>query len=185
MILYYNKINSIKSFFKKTILFILIVLINNILTNFIQGGIRIKILITILKVLLLFFTSIWGLALNLLGAYGLIVFTKAPALGAALIITTILGYIIPTILIMLNRTKLAPILSCVASLALIFIGAGFSNLELVNSITFYRNHLPSIAITILIVLISLFSNLNEIKEFLRKREEKENEVAPSIFSKLN
>jgi len=86
---------------------------------------------------------------------------------------------------MLGRTKLAPILSCVASLALIFIGVGFSNLELVNSITFYRNHLPSISITVLTVLISVFSNLNEIKEYFRRRHEQENEVAPSIFSKRN
>lgn len=121
----------------------------------------------------------------MLGAYGLIVYTKAPALGIALIITTVLGYIIPTILIMLGRTKLAPILSCVASIALIFIGVGISNIELVSSTAFYRNHLPSISITILIVLISIFSNLNGIKEYFRKRQEDENEVAPSIFSKRN
>ncbi|NMA79290.1 MAG: hypothetical protein GX967_01435 [Clostridiales bacterium] len=128
-------------------------------------------------------TSIWGLALNILGAFGLIIYTKAPVLGIALLITTILGYIIPTILIMLNRAKLAAILSCVASIALIFIGVGISNIELVNSITFYRNHLPSIFISILIVLISVFSNLDEIKQYLIKRKEKENEAAPSIFSK--
>lgn len=153
--------------------------------KFIQGGIYIKTFITILKIMLLFFTSIWGLALNILGSYGLIVFTKAPILGVALLITTIIGYIIPTILTMLNRAKLASILTIAASFSLIFIGVGFSNLELVTSTTFYRNHLPSLFITILIVLISILSNLSEIKDYIENRGKKDEEIAPSIFSKRN
>ena len=143
-----------------------------------------KIFIRVLKALLMLLTAIWGLFFNGLGAFALILheLPKMHSLGYTLLATTIICYIIATVLVMLNYTKISAGLSIVGTIIIFIIGSQFAAHGGTYE-AFSENHFPSIFITIVTVLIAICSNLNIIDQYKQKKLARDTAAAPSILDK--
>lgn len=136
----------------------------------------------ILKWALLITTAIWGLFFNVLGAFAMITNEEAAlhGVGFFFLAATVLGFLVPTVLVMLTYTKTAACLS-VAGMASLFITASlFSSLGGDYNV-FVENHMPSVFITILTITIAVLSNLDLYRRRQQRKLEREHAPAPSIF----
>ena len=131
----------------------------------------------ILKGIMLFLAAIWGIGCGIAESPVIIVW----------LITSIIGYVIPAILVMCRLCKTASVLSVIGFAGTLFVYSGFEKLyqytEGSNGPT--ELYMPCIFITLLIIIITVLENADKIKAMLDGRREKANAAAPSIFGSDN
>lgn len=155
----------------------------------------INIIKKILKFFMLFFAAIWGIGSGIL--FPAIILATGDTLVSADIaespvvvlwlITSIAGYVIPSILVMCRLFKIASALSLCGFMGTLFVYSGFcqlySHIEGSNGPS--ELYMPCIFITIFIIAITVLENADKIKAVLDGRNEKKNAAAPSIFGSDN
>ncbi len=151
----------------------------------------INIIKKILKVIMLFLAAIWGIGGGIL--FPAVILATGDSLVAAEIaespviiiwlITSVIGYVIPSVLVMCRLCKTASVMSLAGFVGTLFVYSGFAELyqytEESNGPT--ELYMPCIFITILILAITVLENTDKIKAALDGKHEKENTAAPSIF----
>lgn len=152
-----------------------------------------KIASNILKVVLLFITAYFALWMDVFGGIAMINQNiqlddngKWIALGVMLIIVAVL-YISGTVLVMLDKSFAGGIVSVVATIFLLVLYGIYAGYELDGTYStvaalFASNHLPSIFITIITVIVAFLDNFNHFIEKHHKKEMEKNAPAPSILS---
>lgn len=145
----------------------------------------------ILKVIMLFLTAIWGMGCGIL--FPVFILTSGDEIVAADIaespviiiwlITAIIGYVIPAVLVMCRLYKAASVMSVLGFIGILAVYSGFSDLYQYTEGNSGPSelYLPCIFITIIILFITLIENSKILKEKLEKRKEVQNAAAPSIF----
>lgn len=149
----------------------------------------------ILKGIMLFLAAIWGIGCGILfPAVILLVggdvvpadIAESPVIVIWLI-TSIIGYVIPSILVMCKLCKTASVLSIAGFVGTLFVYSGFEKLyqytEGSNGPT--ELYMPCLFITLLIIVITVLENADKIQAMLDGRREKANAAAPSIFGSDN
>lgn len=155
----------------------------------------INIIKKILKGIMLFLAAIWGIGCGVLfPAVILLVgadvvpedIANSPIIIVWLI-TSVIGYVIPSILTMCKLCKTASVLSLCGFAGTLFVYSGFAELykytEESNGPT--ELYMPCIFITIIIIIVTVLENADKIKASLDNKHEKENAKAPSIFGSDN
>lgn len=149
----------------------------------------------ILKFIMLFLAAIWGIGCGIL--FPAVILAVGPEIVPADIaespyiivwlITSIIGYVIPAVLVMCKFCKAASIMSIIGFAGTLTVYSGFAELykytEESNGPT--ELYMPCIFITIIIIAITVLENADKIKGMLDGRREKENAPAPSIFGSDN
>ncbi len=150
-----------------------------------------KVIKIILKVLMLILTAIWGIGCGIL--FPVLILATGDKLVAAEIandpviiiwlITAILGYVAPTVLVMCRLFKTASIISLAGFVGTLIVYSRFANIysHVENNSGPSELYLPCIFITILIIIIAVLENTDSIRKQLEKRRESKNAAAPSIF----
>ena len=141
--------------------------------------------------MMLFLTAIWGIGCGILFpvfilAIGSEIVAEEIAESPVIIlwlVTSVVGYIIPSILVMCKLCKTASIMSLVGFVGTLFVYSGFSELykytEESNGPT--ELYMPCIFITLIIIAVTVLENADKIKAKLENRIEEKNAPAPSIF----
>ena len=145
----------------------------------------------ILKGIMLFLAAIWGIGCGVLFP-AVILLVGADVVPADIanspviiiwLITSVIGYVIPSILAMCKFCKTASVLSICGFIGTLFVYSGFAELykytEESNGPT--ELYMPCIFITLIIIAITTLENADKIKAMLDGKREKENAKAPSIF----
>lgn len=145
----------------------------------------------ILKVIMLILTSIWGIGCGILFPafiYG----TGDEIISAEIadnpvmiiwLITAIIGYVIPAVIVMCRFYKVASAMSVLGFIGILIVYSRFSEIyaHVEDASAPSELYLPCIFITIVILIITVLENLDKIKEKLEQRNEGKNAAAPSIF----
>lgn len=146
----------------------------------------------ILKIIMLILTAIWGLGCGIL--FPAFILATGDEIVAADIandpviiiwlITAIIGYIIPAVLIMCRLCKTASVMSLAGFVGILIVYSRFANLyqHTENSVGPSELYLPCVFITILIIIITVLENIPNIKAYLEHKNEEKNAAAPSILS---
>lgn len=155
----------------------------------------IKTIKKILKGIMLFLAAIWGIGCGVLFP-AVILLVGADVVPADIaespviiiwLITSIIGYVIPSILVMCRLCRTASVLSVIGFAGTLFVYSGFAELyqhtEGSNGPT--ELYMPCIFITLLIIIITVLENADKIKAMLDGRHERKNAAAPSIFGSDN
>lgn len=149
-----------------------------------------NIAVKILKVVLLFCTAFFALWLDLFGGIATIVQNTHleqsgmwTTLGVMMIIVAAL-YMAGTVLVMLDKSLIAAIISIIATVILLVLYGMYAGYELEGAYTTYAKlfearHLPSVFITIFTVVIAFLANFKAFFEYQSKK--KAEKYAPSIF----
>lgn len=105
-------------------------------------------------------------------------------LGLKLILLTVIGYDLATVLVMFKKEITAFILSVSASIMLIVMRSDFMLMrKSADAITLYeKRNLPSVSITAIILIFATVKLVKVIKDRRRKQALKDREKSPSIFS---
>ena len=150
-----------------------------------------KVIKIILKILMLFLTAIWGIGCGIL--FPVIILATGDELVSAEIahnpviiiwlITAIIGYAAPAVLVMCRRYKTASVMSLIGFIGILVVYTRFADIysHVENNSGPSELYLPCVFITILILIISVLENTDVIKAKLEKRVEEKNAAAPSIF----
>ena len=149
----------------------------------------------ILKFIMLFLAAIWGIGCGIL--FPAVILATGDSLVPSDIaespyivvwlLTSVIGYVIPAVLVMCRLCKTASVLSIGGFIGTLAVYSGFAELykytEESNGPT--ELYMPCIFITILIIIITVLENADKIKAMLDGKREKENAPAPSIFGSDN
>lgn len=145
----------------------------------------------ILKIIMLFLTAIWGIGCGILFpafilATGDEIVATDIANSSVIIIwlvTAIIGYVIPAVLVMCRFCKTASVLSLAGFVGILVVYSGFADLYQYTQDSSGPSelYLPCIFITITILIITVLENIPAIKAQLEKRNNEKNAAAPSIF----
>ncbi len=151
----------------------------------------ISIIKKILKFIMLFLAAIWGIGGGILFP-AVILATGDNIVSADIaespyivvwLVTSIVGYVIPSVLVMCRLCKTASVMSVAGFIGTLVVYSGFKELykytEGSNGPT--ELYMPCIFITIIIIAVTVLENIGKIKESLNDKHEKENAAAPSIF----
>lgn len=151
-----------------------------------------KIIKVILKIIMLILTAIWGIGCGIL--FPVFILATGDKIVAADIandpliiiwlITAIIGYILPAVLVMCRLFKTASALSLLGFGGLLVVYSRFSHLYQYTEGSSGPSELymPLIFVTIIILIITVLENIPVIRARLEKRAEDRNAQAPSIFS---
>ena len=155
----------------------------------------INIIKKILKGIMLFLAAIWGIGCGILFP-SVILLVGSDVVPAEIaespviiiwLITSAVGYIIPSILAMCRLCKTASVLSVAGFAGTLFVYSGFAELyqhtEGSNGPT--ELYMPCMFITLLIIAITVLENADKIKAAIDNKHEKKNAAAPSIFGSDN
>lgn len=141
-----------------------------------------KVVLLILKIILIVLTLIFTFT-NVTAGIAFLS-TDKTEMGIKLILLTVIGYDIATILVMFKKEIIAFVLSVVGSLMLLAIRTDF--LQFRNKSTaialYETRNLPAISITAVILIFAIIKAVKLIKSVRRKRAQKNREKAPSIFN---
>lgn len=150
--------------------------------NIITRCIMKKTIFLILKIILIVLTLIFTFT-NVTAGIAFLS-TDKTEMGIKLIILTVIGYDIATILVMFKKEIIAFVLSAVGSLMLLAIRTDFLQFrDTSTAITLYETrNLPAISITAVILIFAIIKSVKLIKSVRRKRAQKNREKAPSIFN---
>lgn len=149
----------------------------------------------ILKFIMLFLAAIWGIGCGVL--FPAVILSTGDSLVSADIaespyiivwlLTSVIGYVIPAVLVMCRLCKIATCLSLCGFIGTLVVYSGFADLykytQESNGPT--ELYMPCIFITIIIIAITVLENIGVIKAMLDEKREKENAPAPSIFGSDN
>lgn len=145
----------------------------------------------ILKCIMLFLTAIWGIGCGIL--FPLVILGMGEEVVTADIandyviivwlITSIIGYVIPAILVMCKLCKTASVMSLMGFIGTLIVYSRFAELyaHIEDNVGPSELYLPCIFITLTILAITVIENRFKIKGILEKRNDEKNAVAPSIF----
>lgn len=160
-------------------------------TLYSENGDNMKVIKIILKVLMLILTAIWGMGCGIL--FPVFILASGEEIVAADIanspiiivwlITAIIGFIIPTTLVMCRKYIIASIMSVIGFIGILIVYSGFADLYQYTSESSGPSELymPCIFITITIIFIAFLEKSKLIKENLDKRNQQKEAAAPSIF----
>lgn len=149
----------------------------------------------ILKCIMLFLTAIWGIGCGIL--FPLVILGMGEEVVTADIandyviivwlVTSIIGYVIPSVLVMCKLCKTASVMSLVGFVGTLIVYSRFAELyaHIENNVGPSELYLPCIFITLTILAITVIENRFKIKNILEKRNDEKNAVAPSIFGDGN
>lgn len=142
----------------------------------------------ILKILILFLTSTWGL---IFGIFSPLLMMNYDVVDYSLsehpvfilwLIMGISGYIVPCVFVMLKLYKLSCVFSVSGTIMVFVIHSTFLNMKAGNVETSPSfMYLPQILMTILVIIFAVMENFKQIMEIFSRREEKLNAKAPSIL----
>ncbi len=149
----------------------------------------------ILKGIMLFFAAIWGIGCGILFPAVILMvgseivpadIAESPVIVIWLI-TSVVGYVIPSILVMCKLCKTASVLSLIGFAGTLVVYSGFADLyqhtEGSNGPT--ELYMPCLFITLFIIIITVLENAGKIQDMLNDKREKQNAAAPSIFGSDN
>lgn len=152
-----------------------------------------KVINIILKIFMLFLTSIWGVGCGILFpvfilSMGSEIVPEDIASSPVIIVwlvTAVAGYVIPAVLVMCKLCKTASVMSLAGFAGILTVYSMFTNLYQYTEESRGPSelYLPCIFITIIILAITVVENRDKIKAALEKRSEEKNAAAPSIFDK--
>lgn len=146
----------------------------------------------ILKVIMLILTAIWGIGCGIL--FPAFILASGDEIVSADIanspfvivwlITAIIGFVIPAILVMCRLYKTASVMSIMGFIGILVVYSGFA--DLYHQYTQENSgpselYLPCIFITIVIIIITVLENIDNIKAGIDKKTAEKNAAAPSIF----
>ena len=151
-----------------------------------------KIIKIILKIFMLILTAIWGIGCGVL--FPVFIMTSDGIVDATIandpviiiwLVTAIIGYIIPALLVMAKFCKTASAMSLAGFVGILVVYSRFAELYKYTEGSSGPSelYLPCMFITIIIMIIAVLENMHIIKEKLEKREEEKNAVAPSILDR--
>jgi len=150
-----------------------------------------KVIKIILKCIMLFLTAIWGIGCGIL--FPLVILGMGEEVVTADIandyviiiwlITSIIGYVIPAVLVMCKFCKTASVMSIMGFIGTLVVYSRFAELyaHIEDNVGPSELYLPCIFITLIILAITVIENRFKIKGMLDKRNDEKNAVAPSIF----
>ena len=151
----------------------------------------INIIKKILKIIMLFLTAIWGIGCGILFpvfilATGSEIVPEDIANSPTVIvwlITSVIGYVIPAVLVMCRLCKTASVLSVAGFIGTLAVYSGFAELYQYTEESSgpAELYLPCIFITIIILAVTVLENSDKIKAWLDNKKEEKNAPAPSIF----
>ena len=141
--------------------------------------------ITLLKVIMLFVTAVWGLLLGVLSPLTILL-DPHELIGAQIpdyipilwILTSVCGFVIPCFLVMLKRCKIAAAVCGVGTVSLIVTHVVIMKYSIPDFAWFY---MPLLADTVVIWLIALYSNMGEIRQKRYQKQKAKNAPTPSIL----
>jgi peptidoglycan/LPS O-acetylase OafA/YrhL len=134
----------------------------------------------IIRILVLFMTSIWGVLLGILAPIVIMNSEMEIASHHALRVWLVMaaaGYLAPCFLIMFDKAKIAAASAIAGTALMLYIHEVFAG----HTYTFM--YMPQIFMTILAVLYVFAVNPHYITGQVQKRKDKLNAPAPSIFDK--
>ena len=151
----------------------------------------IKIIKKILKIIMLFLTAIWGIGCGILFPAFILAtgseivsedIANSPVITVWLI-TSVIGYVIPAILVMCRLCKTASVMSILGFAGTLAVYSGFAQLYQYTEESSGPSelYLPCIFITIIIIVVTVLENADKIKTWLDGKKEEKNAPAPSIF----
>ncbi len=150
-----------------------------------------KIIKIILKIIMLILTAIWGIGCGILFPVFILAtgdeivpadIANDPAIIIWLI-TAIIGYIIPAVLVMCRFCKTASVMSLLGFAGILVVYSRFAELYKYTEGSSGPSELymPLIFATITVLIISVLENIPNIKERIEYNAEKRNAAAPSVF----
>ncbi len=173
----------------------IIFLSNKLYSEKVNNMKAINIIRKILKGIMLFLAAIWGIGCGILFP-AVILLVGADIVPADIanspviivwLITSIIGYVIPSILVMCKLCKTASILSLGGFIGTLFVYSGFAELYKYTEESSgpAELYMPCMFITLIIIATTILENTDKIKAMLDGKREKENARAPSIFGSDN
>lgn len=135
----------------------------------------------VLKVVLVALTLIFTFT-NVTAGIAFLTIDKV-ALGIKLIVLTVIGYFLATVLVFFKKEITAFILSAAGSIMLIIIRSEFWDMkDRATAMNYYdQRHLPAISITAIILIFAIIKLTKVVSDHKRKKAQKDREKAPSIF----
>ena len=150
-----------------------------------------KILSIILKIIETGLTCIWGVFFGIFFPVAILltgseIVPKDIAESYVIVlwlIVSVIGYVIPAALILCKRHKTAAVMSVLGFIGTLTVYGGFASLyaAVEDSVGPTELYLPCIFITILDIIIAAVEERNNIKKLLEQRNDKKEEIAPSIL----
>ena len=140
-----------------------------------------KIFFLILKILLIALTLIFTFT-NVVAGIAFLNIDKT-VMGIKLIVLTVIGYDIATVLVLFKKEITGFILSLIGSLVLIAMRSDFMQLKSRSEgLALYETrHLPSLFITAVILIFAVIKLVKIIKEKKRQKALRDRQKSPSIF----
>lgn len=142
-----------------------------------------KLFIKVLKIIMLILTGSIAMFLGVFAAISVITNSQSRAnpeqryliLGYTWLAVSIIFYIVPTFLVMLNKLKIAVVMSTAGLVSVLVMYGLFGDL---GDPVLY---LSLIFITIVILLIAIFSNMENLQKRFAEKERRKNAPAPSVL----
>ena len=140
-----------------------------------------KIFFLILKILLIALTLIFTFT-NVVAGIAFLNIDKT-VMGIKLIVVTVIGYDIATVLVLFKKEITGFILSLIGSLVLVAMRSDFMQLKSRSEgLALYETrHLPSLFITAVILIFAVIKLVKIIKEKKRQKALRDRQKSPSIF----
>lgn len=140
-----------------------------------------KIFFLILKILLIALTLIFTFT-NVVAGIAFLNIDKT-VMGIKLIVLTVIGYDIATVLVLFKKEITGFILSLIGSLVLVAMRSDFMQLKSRSEgLALYETrHLPSLFITAVILIFAVIKLVKIIKEKKRQKALRDRQKSPSIF----
>lgn len=140
-----------------------------------------KIFFLILKILLIALTLIFTFT-NVVAGIAFLNIDKT-VMGIKLIVLTVIGYDIATVLVLFKKEITGFILSLIGSLVLVAMRSDFMQLKSRSEgLALYETrHLPSLFITAVILIFAVIKLVKIIKKKKRQKALRDRQKSPSIF----